>query len=179
MFYVGLDLGQKRDYTAIAVVERRGAKLMVRHLERVTLGTSYPRVVERVRELVQSEALKGRCVVAMDGTGVGVAVLDMMRAAALGCEVSAVTITSGTRESSNSVPKRHLMTGMAGALARGELRITRQMREVGVLVQELMDVRITARRRAGSVRIGADGNGQHDDLVVALALACWRAGKRD
>jgi hypothetical protein len=42
-----------------------------------------------------------------------------------------------------------------------------------------MDVRITARRRAGSVRIGADGNGQHDDLVVALALACWRAGKRD
>jgi hypothetical protein len=25
------------------------------------------------------------------------------------------------------------------------------------------------------VRLGADGCGEHDDLVIALALACWRA----
>ena len=27
------------------------------------------------------------------------------------------------------------------------------------------------------MRLGADGCGEHDDLVIALALACWR-GKR-
>ena len=32
------------------------------------------------------------------------------------------------------------------------------------------------RYRCG-LRIGADGYGQHDDLVVALALAVWRARK--
>ncbi len=29
----------------------------------------------------------------------------------------------------------------------------------------------------GRVRMGADGCGQHDDLVIALALACWQAKK--
>src|SRR6266700_1290143 len=49
-FYIGLDLGQKRDPAAIAVVERRrlayqpsgSLTLMVRHLERGPLGTPYP-----------------------------------------------------------------------------------------------------------------------------------------
>jgi hypothetical protein len=29
------------------------------------------------------------------------------------------------------------------------------------------------------VRMGADGYGEHDDLVIALALACWRARRRE
>ena len=33
--------------------------------------------------------------------------------------------------------------------------------------------------RAESVRPGADGCGEHDDLVIALALACWRAGRAE
>jgi hypothetical protein len=39
-----------------------------------------------------------------------------------------------------------------------------------------MDVRM-AHRDSGSLRVGADRSGEHDDLVIALALACWR-GKR-
>ena len=31
----------------------------------------------------------------------------------------------------------------------------------------------------GRVRIGADGCGEHDDLVIALALACWRAKRKE
>ena len=30
----------------------------------------------------------------------------------------------------------------------------------------------------GKVRLGADGGGEHDDLVIALSLACWRAQRR-
>ena len=44
----------------------------------------------------------------------------------------------------------------------------------GALVRELMDVRMTM-ASGGHVRLGADGYGEHDDLVIALALACWRA----
>ena len=55
----------------------------------------------------------------------------------------------------------------------GRARIARHMKDVGA--RELIDVRITAGLGTGKVRIGADGSAQHDDLVIALALACWRA----
>jgi hypothetical protein len=69
-YFVGLDLGQSRDHSALAVVERADlmldeidhmtyARLMerryrVRFLERIALGTPYPNVVERVREVVRA-----------------------------------------------------------------------------------------------------------------------------
>ena len=59
---------------------------MVRHLQRVPLGTSYPLVVEAVREALASEELRGRCSLTIDATGLGAPVLDMLRAARLGCE---------------------------------------------------------------------------------------------
>jgi hypothetical protein len=39
---------------------------------------------------------------------------------------------------------------------------------------------LSVRARAGfsHTRIGADGYGEHDDLVIALSLACWRARRR-
>jgi hypothetical protein len=39
-------------------------------------------------------------------------------------------------------------------------------------------VRTTVRVN-GRVRLGADGCGEHDDLVIALALACWRAKRKE
>ena len=32
-------------------------------------------------------------------------------------------------------------------------------------------------RKSGRVRVGADGCGEHDDLVIAVALAVWAARK--
>ena len=192
MFYVGLDLGQRQDYSALAIVERPdrrlawmatdGDKLLVRRVERLALGTPYPGVVARVRDIACGEALAGQCCLVVDATGVGAPVVDMLRAAGMRCEVTAVTITGGERESGSgaawSVPKRDLIAGVQLALDKGEMRIARQMKDVSALVRELVEVRITAGLGLGKVRIGADGSGQHDDLVVALALACWRARRR-
>ena len=190
MFYIGLDLGQRQDHTAIVIVERRDLRrgyqarvfdqLLVRWVERVALGTPYPMVVERVRSFAQHWELAGRCAVVMDGTGVGAPVVEMMWRAELGCEITAVTITGGDRESRSgggriSVPKRDLIAGVQLALEKGELKIAKQMRETGALVRELLQMRVTAGLALGKVRIGADGAGEHDDLALALALACWRA----
>jgi len=186
MFYVGLDLGQRHDPTAIAVVERIELaqawqatafhSLRVRHLERAPLGTPYPGVVARVREIVQKI---GTCVLVVDGTGVGAPVVDMLRAAGLGCEIAAVTITGGEQQrnkgaSAWSVPKRDLLALVQVLLERNELRLARGLRELGPLIRELTDVRSTTKAN-GRERLGADGCGEHDDLVIALALACWRA----
>src|SRR5580704_5464379 len=179
MYFLGLDLGQKRDHSALAVVERvdhrrafQGTafeKLLVRYVERMPLGMPYPKVVERVRKIVFSEELYGHCVLVADATGVGAPVIDMLRAARLGCELNAVVITGGERGAAGngSVPKRDLMAELQVLLEQGQLKIGR-LRETGQLMRELNDVSMSV-----SGRIGAEGSGKHDDLVIALALACW------
>jgi hypothetical protein len=74
------------------------------------------------------------------------------------------------------VPKRDLIASVQVALEKGELRIARELPAAGALVEELVDVRKTA-RESGRDRVGADRAGEHDDLVIALALACWK-GRR-
>ncbi len=183
MFYIGVDLGQKQDHTAIAVVER-GEFLLVRHVERVALGTPYPLVVAYLREMTGRKEFERQCALVVDATGLGGPVVEMLRGAGLGCEITAVTITGGEREArsgglSVSVPKRDLIAGVQVALENGDMRIAKKLKELGSLVRELVDVRITSGLNTGRVRIGADGYGEHDDLVIALALACWRARRRE
>ncbi len=176
MNFVGLDLGQRRDHTAIAVLECAGGGMVVRHAERVMLGTPWARVVERVRAIVKHPKMAGQCGLVVDATGVGSPVVEMLRGAGLGCEIVAVTITGGDKASQTaqgwSVPKRDLMTGLQLGLENGEVKIARRMREAGALVRELTDV------RASGARMAAEGTGQHDDLVIAVALAMWKGRQK-
>ncbi len=192
-YFLGVDLGQKQDYTAIAVVERweRQGELdrwslerplevghNLRHLEKLALGTPYPEVVGRVRDLARSGAVAGRCAVVADATGVGGPVIDMLRGADLGCELTAVTITGGEKASRADggwrVPKRDLVVGLEVMLETGSLRIAAGLREGEAFVKELteMRVKVSAGRRE---QFGAWREGTHDDLALAVALACWRA----
>lgn len=193
--WIGLDIGQRRDFSAIAVVERwermRAYQTpefdcaMVRWVERMRLGTSYAAVVERVREVTQLDALRGRCGIVVDATGVGAPVVEMLRRAGLGCEITAVTITGGDRETPRTagggpnwtVPKQDLIAGLQMLLEKKELRIARGLRDGMALRRELMDVRATTRDN-GRVRLGAEGHGEHDDLALALALGCWAVTRR-
>ena len=62
-FFIGLDLGQKRDFSALAVVERLpgpSPEYHVRHLERLNPSTPYPVVAARARDLVAMTALQGK-----------------------------------------------------------------------------------------------------------------------
>lgn len=186
MFYIGLDLGQKRDHSAVVVVERidhrpafqgtEFALLVARYAQRLPLGTPYPRVVERMREITRNPAVRGECALVVDATGVGAPVVDMLRAARLGCEVTAVTITGGDRGTTESAPKRDLLAGVQVLLEHGLLKLGK-LREGARLRQELADMRM-AMTGAGRMRVGAEGAGEHDDLAIALALACWRARRK-
>ncbi len=172
MIFVGLDLGQRHDHSAIAVVEAAKHAMIVRHVERVMLGTPWSGVVERVRQIVQNRLIAGCCQLIVDATGVGAPVVELLRNASLRCDITAVTITAADREAKTpngvNVPKRDLITGLQLALESGELTIARSMREAGALVRELIDVKMKGNR------IGADAAGQHDDLVIAVALAVWK-----
>ena len=85
-FFVGLDLGQSRDFTALPV------------LERVPLGTPSTEVVERGKRATRVPELDGWCHLEVDAT------------------IPPAIITGGAAESLNNgpygVPKRDLITGL-------------------------------------------------------------------
>lgn len=194
-FFVGVDLGRTQDFTAIAVVERavyqggfsavfvacrKVVQLRLRHLERVPIGTPYPEVVTRVAEITQSEKLTGPIHLAVDNTGVGVAVVDLLRDARPNATLMPVTITGGDTENVcegvHRVPKRDLVIGLQVLLQRGGLQIASELKAAPMLLSELMAMQVKI-SSAGNEQYGAWREGRHDDLVFAVALACWAVGK--
>jgi hypothetical protein len=123
---------------------------------------------------------QGRLVV--DATGVGAPVVEMLRAIRPACLVTAVTITSGEHATGRGeewhVPKKDLMAGLLVLLEDGQLKIHRKLREAATLVRELTDIRLRP-QSGGHVGMGAEGYGEHDDLALAVALACWRGRRRE
>ena len=184
MIYIGLDLGKMRDFTALAMVEtdgnNNGNSLAVRYLERAPLGTPYTRVVERVSSLTRHPTLNGCCHLTIDGSGVGSPVEEALRSADGGWRaMTAITITAGNqaRQASGygigerwNVPRRDLLSNVQVLLENGKLKIAAKMPETRALVREL----IRLRRPASS---STEDREEHDDLVMAVALACWQASR--
>jgi len=181
-YHVGLDLGQASDYTAIAIVERDNdagetdAALRVRHLQRFALGTTYPAIVEAVASIVAS--LPDGARLAVDATGVGRPVVDLLKTA--GLKPIAVTVTGGdavTHEGQNwKIPKREIVAGVQVALQQGRLQIARALPEAETLIRELTSYKVTI-SEAGHDSYGAWRESIHDDLVFAVGLAVWSADK--
>ena len=193
-YFLGVDIGQRRDPSALAVVCRSEATYNERdavtyqfrrevlhsltYLERIALGTEYHEVVERVREVALMPELRGRCSIVMDATGVGMPVVELARAARTGCEVTGVLITGGERETRNGsvygVPKRDLITGLQLMFEAEQLRVSAELSEASVLVEELRNMRVKV-SLGGHETFEHWRSGDHDDLVLATALACWQA----
>src|SRR5919108_6085256 len=115
---VGVDLGQKRDPTAIAVVEPQRREqdgrsedfYITRFLERLPLGTPYPAIAQRVqtvianiqRQVAESDPPRfgmpppsATITLYVDGTGVGQPVVDLLKGA--GVRLRPVYFTHGDK----------------------------------------------------------------------------------
>lgn len=176
-FFLGLDLGQAQDYTALAVLEKQEKEYHVRHLERPKLGTPYPVIVERVRNLMHSDPLRGRAILVVDATGVGAPIVDMFRKT--GLRPVAITITGGNSVSKDGdgyhVPKRDLVTTLQVLFQSGRLKVAAELPEARVLVEELLNFKVKINPKTAHDSYEAWREGIHDDLVLAVALACWYA----
>ena len=190
--YLGLDLGQRTDYSALAVVDvvqvvgaRRdpvtfaletSQHLNLRMLTRYPLGTPYTEIPDRVRHaLVNQPAghfgppLQGT--LAIDAGGPGLPVVDLIRQARLGCTLMPAIITGsgpGTNRSGGiyTVPRRELVSLLRIALESGKLLFPPHMTLRDELATEL------------SALESGGGQSHHDDLAMALALAIWATRHR-
>jgi hypothetical protein len=171
---VGVDLGQTADYTAITILEEREPRSYdVRYLERLR-NMPYPVIVRRLDHLVKM--LPERPSMAVDATGVGRPVIDMIRDAHLPATVYAITLTGGDTVVRNGmerhVPKRDVASTIAVLLQTRRLRISRQLKEAETLLRELLNFRVKI-SLAGHDSYEAWREQEHDDLVLAVGLAAW------
>lgn len=184
-FFSGLDLGQSLDFSAIVVVERHTIPNMakpgrteyafdVRHLHRWPLKTPYPVVVEDVRGLFASGPLHGSTL-AVDETGVGRPVVDMFRSAKIACKLRPYSITCGSAVTSHTVAKKHLVGAIQAPLCSGRLRFAAGLELTAVLTKELETFSVTVDESTRNESFAAWRQSDHDDTVLALALALFVA----
>jgi hypothetical protein len=201
-YFVGLDLGQSADYTALAVVQtvqerheqgKLEMHLHLRHLERYPLRTPYTTIADGVAALMRSPALnrdeydprrhrvsKARVELLVDKTGVGAAVTDLLKAR--GLRFTPVTIHGGhrvTREGgAYNVPKGDLVAALEVPFHTGALKVAGGLELWGVLREELQNFRRKVNPQTAHASYEHWREGDHDDLVLACALACWGATAR-
>jgi hypothetical protein len=196
-WYVGWDIGQSIDPSALCVLNHRvlplnkwitnhDAKVTtqertehfdVLHLERLALGTPYPQQIQHVLNLMQREPLQGaRAQLVIDFTGVGRPVFDMCQRA--GLKPHGVLITAGSEVTRSGgtiwhVPKQILISQLEARIHSGELKWASNIADSGALTDELKDF---ARKVSESGRVTFNArSGSHDDLVLSLAIALFAA----
>lgn len=185
-YVVGCDLGQTFDYTALCVVQAEqddAGQLVcaVRHLERFR-GERYPDVVTRVHQLTLRPPLAGRCDLIVDATGVGTAVSDIFRERSI--KHKPVWIHGGEAESVSppgekllyKVPKTGLISFLSVLFHDFRFKIVKDIPHQQTLIEELQGMQRKQNMNTGHQTF-MHREGEHDDLVLAAALAAWGASK--
>ena len=196
MIYVaGLDLGQAQDYSALSILEveatphtfktARGPvyidglpiiRMACRHLERFPLQTRYVDIAKQVHVRLKTLPSRMEQYLAVDKTGVGRGPIELMEP----LHPIGITITSGNYARQGEsirdwhVPKRDLVGTAQVALQTKLLTVSNKLPMAAVLCKELL---------AFKMKISAEGHdsynawreSDHDDLVLAVAIAGWTA----
>ncbi len=192
LVFVGVDLGQKRDPTAIVVTEfveetdppvwwqpnppPRRTYYAVRYIQRLPLGSSYVEVADRIAEIVRKileQDPRASVRVVMDATGVGRPVVDLMKDRVKEALITGATITAGdgVERGYNEarVGKAYLVSRLQVLLQTDRLKLPKTP-EALALAEELLNFEIRVDPN-GQDHYGAFRVGTHDDLVIALGLA--------
>lgn len=183
-FVVALDFGYSHDFTALVLLERveysseqfannddpaeNSIKFHVGHLKRFPLGTQVHDIISFVSQLMARRSLAGRTGLIVDATGGGIPIVQEMRRC--GLRPVPVTITAGVHASRNNVPKRDLMSRLLLILQHRRLRIPRDVKMRAELVEEFENFTVKFKSNGRATYSAAAG--AHDDLIMALSLAC-------
>jgi len=205
--WVGIDLGKLVDPTALSIMGRslgidpdsglpkrtsRGDALYrwdLTALKRYHLGTPYSAMVDDVVKIVNRKELQPSPRLVIDGSGVGVAVVEMFRTALAkysSIEVHSISITGGRSWSlvgrhSWNVAKIEIVGAVREILESRRLKIARDtsgrfIEFSDILKRELMDFRVKITAAANETFSAREG--AHDDLVLSVALSIWLGAQR-
>jgi hypothetical protein len=197
-FYLGLDLGQRRDHSALVILERTlldtgeydhawlhpvlKPVLHLRYAERIPLGQAYlgipPRLADIVHQLDskfpwparQGGVLRPHKTLVVDAGGPGAPIVEILHRARLGVTLFPVLITPGHH--AHSVPGG--FTCVPRRVLLSTLRILFENRSLR-LSGRVPSCHALIEELATVQIEGRQPN--HDDLAIATALAAWRAAQ--
>ena len=192
-FYLGVDLGQRHDPTALAAVERvvQRSRSGSRHLSASYAGfLSGPRCAPaQAGHAISGDRRRSgqrgtdRCRARPDHAGSGrnrgwrACGRSSPRQLDSTIPLIPVIFTGGDtarhEDGIYRVPKKDLVHGLMVLFENQQLRLLDDHAETRALVNELSNMRV---KISGESHASYEAwrNGQHDDLLFALALACWR-----
>ncbi len=156
-FYMGVDLGRKRDHSAVAVVEKtKEGEVRLVHLKRFRLGTEYGSVLGYLRLL--NERLQTVHTIQIDQTGVGDVFVEE-------------TVRSGLKNAQGimlTLPmKQQMLVYMKKRMEEEKLLIPYDTE----LINEINGERFQL-TKTGQMQF-SHPTGTHDDRLWALALAVY------
>jgi len=192
-YVAGLDVAQQHDWTALAVLElvpmsslEQGREIRLVALDRWQM--LYPDTLAELGVIFSEETLARRTILATDATGPGLSLYeDMVRdVALLSCvgkdRITPVVITPGQQEDRDGrfrkVPKHLLITRLQSAIRRHLIRVPRKLPLYNILESEIEGYELKIREGSKHVTFSnnpRDGGPEHDDTILALAIAWWRA----
>jgi hypothetical protein len=122
----------------------------------------------------------GKPVLAIDATGVGAPVVDLFKRERINATLAPIQIVAGANVSNDNgmtrVPKRDLVSVVQVGLQNRKLKIASGLQLAETLSRELQNFTVKITDSANDV-YGAWREGTHDDLVLAVALAVWKANQ--
>jgi len=192
--FIGIDLGRDSDHSAIAVssVYKRIAAstdpyfgtrtvtytLEVSHLEQIPKSVEYLQVMDRISRAVRHLRhqtpfgyTQPSIQIALDASGPGALGAELIRKQKLEIGLYPIIITGGEESHSlksgaTSVPRKELLHNLRAMVEIGALNLAQDLRHRDRLIRECSGVKVSGT----SV--------DHDDLVIALSLAAWRAKRQ-
>lgn len=200
---IGVDVGQRVDYTAIILVEltyvpeneQEYLFINVRSVERFSLGTTYSTVRDTLLAAFQNwerhvsrenRSNEHRPYIVLDATGVGAGLYDLLEekvreVRSLEHRLVRVTITGGESEarvgsSEIHLPKVKMVSSLIAAIQSSRMAFP-DTPLANELRDEILNYDLSS-RGTGTPELGALKSGTHDDLVTALGLACFYARRR-
>jgi hypothetical protein len=152
-----LDLAKVEDFTVVVILNHKREVVFADRFNRLDWAFQ----VSRIRAACDRYH---RCPILVDTTGAGEPIYESLRAA--GCRVEPYPFTARS--------KNDLINNLALMFEQGRLTLPRaDLWPEGIDELEAFEYSVTD---SGNVRTGAP-SGMHDDCVIALGLAAWRATK--
>jgi hypothetical protein len=181
MHLLSIDLAQLQDFTAYAVLrqvsEEEEDTYQVHHLKRLERGMSYVDQMDRIRDVY--DQLPDSTKVIADATGVGQAVVDMiddLRPVEIWIHGGEKVTQKGSRY---RVPKRELAGVLQRVLSERRLNVHPELEYAEILKEEMTNFKAEIDPDTGHESYAADWrDGDHDDLVLAVAMGLWYAERR-
>jgi phage FluMu gp28-like protein len=157
-YYGGVDLGQKHDYTVVAVVEKKDGQITLRHIKRFPLGTEYTTILGYLK--VVQEKLQTVRGFYIDQTGVGEVFVENARKHGLH-NVQGIVLTMPM--------KQEVMTNIKQGMQEKRLHIPRDRPLEIEMNGEIAELTSTGKTKF------YHRTGTHDDRLWAVALAVYGA----